>query len=56
LIFALEPVFALLTSYLLEGERFGLRAGVGAALILAGVLISELRGLAGDGKASLAEI
>jgi drug/metabolite transporter (DMT)-like permease len=43
LIFALEPVFAWLTSYLL-GERLGLRASVGAFLILAGVLTSELLG------------
>src|SRR4051812_17003220 len=42
LIFALEPVFAWLTSYLVEGERLGLRASLGAMLILAGVLVSEL--------------
>lgn len=42
LIFALEPVFALGTSYVLLGERLGWRAGLGAALILAGVLVSEL--------------
>jgi len=44
LILSLEPVFAWMTSYLVLGERLGLRAGVGAALILAGVLISELLG------------
>jgi len=44
LIFALEPVFALLTSYVLLGERLGMRAGVGAMLILGGVLLSELKG------------
>jgi len=44
LIFALEPVFAWLTSYLMLGERLGKRAGVGAVLILAGVLTSELMG------------
>jgi drug/metabolite transporter (DMT)-like permease len=44
LIFALEPVFAWLTSYLVEGERLGLRASIGALLILAGVLLSELKG------------
>jgi drug/metabolite transporter (DMT)-like permease len=46
LIFALEPVFAWLTSYLVLGERLGGRAAVGAVLILAGVLISELKGSA----------
>lgn len=46
LIFSLEPVFAWLTSYLLLGERLGGRAAVGAVLILAGVLISELKGSA----------
>jgi drug/metabolite transporter (DMT)-like permease len=44
LIFSLEPVFAWLTSYLILGERLGFRAGIGALLILAGVLISELLG------------
>jgi drug/metabolite transporter (DMT)-like permease len=44
LIFSLEPVFAWLTSYLVLGERLGFRAGIGAVLILAGVLISELLG------------
>lgn len=44
LIFNLEPVFAWLTSYLYLKERLGLRAGGGALLILAGVLVSELLG------------
>lgn len=44
LIFTLEPVFAWLTSYIYLHERLGLRAGLGALLILAGVLISELLG------------
>lgn len=44
LIFALEPVFAWLTSYLVEGERLGLRASLGALLILAGVIVSEFKG------------
>ncbi len=44
LIFTLEPVFAWLTSYIYLHERLGLRAGAGALLILAGVLISELLG------------
>lgn len=46
LIFMLEPVFAWMTSYVVLGERLGLRAGVGAALIIAGVLTSELKGSA----------
>jgi drug/metabolite transporter (DMT)-like permease len=41
LIFTLEPVFAWLTSFIFLGERLGTRAGVGAACILAGLLISE---------------
>jgi drug/metabolite transporter (DMT)-like permease len=44
LIFSLEPVFAWITSYFALGERLGVRAGIGAILILAGVLISELLG------------
>jgi drug/metabolite transporter (DMT)-like permease len=44
LIFSLEPVFAGLTSFAVLGERLGARAIVGAALILAGVLASEVLG------------
>lgn len=44
LIFLLEPVFAWMTSFVVLHERLGLRAGGGAALILAGILISELKG------------
>ena len=44
LIFLMEPVFACLTSYVLLGERLGARGTVGAGLILAGVLLSELLG------------
>jgi drug/metabolite transporter (DMT)-like permease len=43
LIFSLEPVFAWITSYVVLGERLGMRAGAGALLILAGVLVSELK-------------
>jgi len=43
LFFTLEPVFAWLTSYLLAGEVLSARAAVGAALILAGVLMVELK-------------
>jgi drug/metabolite transporter (DMT)-like permease len=46
LIFVLEPVFAWASSYLLLGERLGRRAGLGAILIVAGVLLSELKGSA----------
>ncbi len=44
LIFTLEPVFAWLTSFIYTNERLGVRAGAGALLILAGVLVSELLG------------
>jgi drug/metabolite transporter (DMT)-like permease len=43
LIFALEPVFAWLTSLLFFGEQLGRRAMLGAGLILAGILLAELR-------------
>jgi drug/metabolite transporter (DMT)-like permease len=42
LILTLEPVFAWLTSFAVQQERFSGRATTGALLILAGVLISEL--------------
>ncbi len=44
LIFLLEPVFAWITSYFVLHERLGIRAGVGALLILAGIGVSELKG------------
>ncbi len=44
LIFSLEPVFAAITSYILLHERLGRRAGFGAALILLGILVAELKG------------
>jgi len=43
LIFMLEPVFAWITSYLLTGETLSARAAAGAALILAGILVVEVR-------------
>src|SRR5262249_40972443 len=46
LILSLEPVFAWITSYVVLGERLGLRAGTGALLILAGLLVSEVLGQA----------
>lgn len=54
LIFSLEPVFALITSYVVLGERLGLRAGLGAAMILGGVLVSELLGAVQQPAAELA--
>jgi drug/metabolite transporter (DMT)-like permease len=44
LIFALEPVFAWLTSFVVLGERLGWRASAGALLILGGVVLSEWKG------------
>jgi drug/metabolite transporter (DMT)-like permease len=44
LIFALEPVFAALTSRLVMGEKFGGKVFLGAALILAGMVVSEVWG------------
>jgi drug/metabolite transporter (DMT)-like permease len=55
LIFALEPVFAGVTSYVVVHERLGTRGGIGAALILAGVLISELLGAVQHPESELAE-
>lgn len=43
LIFALEPVFAWLTSFLVAGEVLSLRASLGALLILGGILLVELK-------------
>jgi len=54
LIFSTEPVFAWGASYLLIGERLGARGAVGAVLILAGVLLSELRGRVREDAAELA--
>jgi drug/metabolite transporter (DMT)-like permease len=44
ILFTLEPVFASATSYLLLRERLGHRALLGAAFVLAGILIAELLG------------
>lgn len=43
LIFSLEPVFAWMTSYLVAGEVLSPRGTLGAALILAGILLVELK-------------
>jgi drug/metabolite transporter (DMT)-like permease len=45
LIFSLEPVFAWLASFLLTGEVLSGRAVAGAILILAGILLVELKPL-----------
>ena len=55
LIFTLEPVFAWLTSFVYLKERLGWRAGAGALLILAGVLISELLGQVARPEEAMAE-
>lgn len=44
LIFALEPVFAWLTAYAVLGEALTIRAAIGAGLIVAGLVVSELLG------------
>ena len=45
LIYMLEPVFALVTSFLLVGEGLSMRAAAGAALILGGVVLVETKPL-----------
>jgi drug/metabolite transporter (DMT)-like permease len=45
LIYTLEPVFAWLTSYWLVGEGLSRRAATGAALILGGVVLVEMKPL-----------
>jgi drug/metabolite transporter (DMT)-like permease len=44
ILFALEPVFAVITSYLLLHERLSGRAWKGAALVVAGIVLAELLG------------
>ena len=55
LIFTLEPVFAWLTSFVVLGERLGMRAGAGALLIVAGILMSELLGNVARTEEAMAE-
>jgi drug/metabolite transporter (DMT)-like permease len=43
LIFSLEPFFAALFAYWILGQVLTVREWIGGALILAGILISELR-------------
>ncbi len=47
LIFALEPVFAWITSYIVAGETLSNQAVTGAILILAGIVLVELKPLPG---------
>ncbi len=42
LLMTMEPVFAWITSYLVMGERLGLRPASGALLILTGIALTEL--------------
>jgi drug/metabolite transporter (DMT)-like permease len=56
ILFSLEPVFAALTSYVVMRERLGARALTGAALIFAGILITELRGPAPAAAESAAPV
>ncbi|MBE3576833.1 MAG: DMT family transporter [Limnochordales bacterium] len=49
IIFSLEPVFAMLTGYLLAGEQVGREEAVGSALILLGMLVAEAGAARGDG-------
>lgn len=44
ILFTLEPVFAVITSYLVMGERLRGRALAGAALVVVGILLAELKG------------
>jgi drug/metabolite transporter (DMT)-like permease len=56
LIFALEPVFAWVTSYFVLRERLGWRGGIGALFILAGILVSELKGSKGEMEAEVGDV
>jgi drug/metabolite transporter (DMT)-like permease len=42
-IYALEPVFAWITSFVVMGETLSVRMACGAVLILAGILLVELK-------------
>ena len=44
ILFTLEPVFAVITSYLMIGERLGRRALLGAMFVLAGIFVAEILG------------
>ena len=44
IIFTLEPVVAVVTSYVVIGERLSPRSLIGAAFVLSGILLAELLG------------
>jgi drug/metabolite transporter (DMT)-like permease len=44
ILFTLEPVFAVITSYLMIRERLGQRAMLGALFVLAGIFVAEILG------------
>jgi drug/metabolite transporter (DMT)-like permease len=44
ILFTLEPVFAVITSYVVIGERLGARSMLGAVFVLGGILLAELLG------------
>jgi drug/metabolite transporter (DMT)-like permease len=50
LLLCFEPVFAALTSWLFWGEQFSLMQGLGAVLILAGMVVAVL----GEARTDLA--
>lgn len=51
IIFASEPVFAAAAAIAIGGESFSMQTLAGGALILSGILLSELKGAAGQEKA-----
>ena len=55
ILFTLEPVFAMVTSFVFLHERLGLRALLGGTLILAGILVAELGAAKPTGFEELAE-
>ena len=56
LILTMEPAFTVFFAFLLVGERFGLLQGMGAALILAALFYSEIRGRGTDSGATRLEV
>jgi drug/metabolite transporter (DMT)-like permease len=56
LIFSLEPLFAALASFLVLHERLGLRSLTGTVLILAGIVVVELKGPAPAAADSVIEL
>ena len=44
ILFSLEPVFAVITSYILICERLGQRALIGALFVRAGIFVAEILG------------